>query len=72
MLTLEQQLFHVDYIFCEYTKTVKDQFSIRFPSTPVPNQHSLKIIIKKFGETGCIKGYKRSGRSSILWGTYRK
>lgn len=47
-------------------QTMKDQFSVRFQSTPIPHQHSIKVQIKKFRELGSVKGYEQSGRTSIL------
>lgn len=35
----------------EYTQMVKNQFSVKFPDTPVPNRHNVGVLIKIFRET---------------------
>lgn len=40
----------VEYVFCEhgeFTQIVNDQFSIRFPGALVPNQHSVRALIRE-------------------------
>jgi transposase len=49
-----------------YTDLVQEQFSEKFPETPVPHRNAVRRIIEKFHETGPVLDAERSGRPSKL------
>jgi hypothetical protein len=69
VLSVEEHIFHVEYVFWEgsrYTELVQEQFAEKFPETPVPNHNAVCRCIEKFRETGSVLDTKRSGEPSQL------
>jgi transposase len=45
---------------------MKEQFSEKFPETPVPHRTAVRRLIEKFRETGIVLYAERIGRPSKL------
>jgi hypothetical protein len=55
VLSIEERVFLVEYVFREgnrYTDLVQEQFTEKFPETPVPHRNAVRRFIEKFRETG--------------------
>jgi hypothetical protein len=65
VLSIEERVFHVEYVFREgnrYTDLVQEQFAENPPETPVPHRNAFRILIEKFRETGSVLEAELSGR----------
>jgi hypothetical protein len=45
---------------------VQEQFSEKFPETPVPHHNAVRRLIEKFCETGSVLDAERSGKPSRI------
>jgi hypothetical protein len=57
VLSIEERVFLVEYVFREgngYTDLVQEQFSDKFPETPVPHRNEVRRLTEKFRETGSV------------------
>jgi transposase len=69
VLSIEERVFLVEYIFREgnrYTDLVQEQFSEKFPETPVTHRSAVRRLIEKLCETGSVLDAERSGRPPKL------
>jgi hypothetical protein len=69
VLSIKERVFLVEYVFREgnrYTDLVQEQFTEKFPETPVPHHNSGLTLIEKFCETSSVLDAERSGRPSEL------
>jgi hypothetical protein len=57
VLSIEERVFLVEYVFREgsrYTDLVQEQFTEKFPETPVPYRNVVRRLIEKFREKGSV------------------
>jgi hypothetical protein len=50
VLSIEERVFLVEYVFREgnrYTDSVQEQFTEKFPETPVPHLNAVDRLIEK-------------------------
>jgi transposase len=73
VLSIEERVFFVvEYVFQEgntYTDFAQEQFTEKFPETPVPHRNAVHGLVEKFRETSSVSDVERSGRPSKL--TYK-
>jgi transposase len=73
VLSTEERVFLDEYVFREgnrYTDLVQEQFTEKFPETPVTHRNAVRRLTEKFRETGSVLDAERSGRPYKL--NYKK
>jgi transposase len=68
-LSVEEHAFLVEHFFREgniYTDLVQEQFTEKFPETPVHHPNTVRRRVEKFPEKGSVLDAERSGRPPKL------
>jgi hypothetical protein len=52
VLSIEERVFLVEYVFREGTDLVQEQFAVNFPETPVPHRNAVRRLTEIFREIG--------------------